>query len=222
MATRAIAAYGTELRLSDGVVPQTLGILAATNTVPIVITTLLHGYAAGDVTWLNVAGAVGNTGMNGSWVAQATTTTSFTLRGSVGNGVYTSGGIATPRGTFTRVAELVNITPIGITFNMIDASAHDGDGWGTSIPTMKRGVDARVEINLVPNHPTHDHLTGIQHLNLGKIRRDWLIVLPDADKSAVAFQAWVMDEGIVTPVEGVLRANPILSIDGIMRWAVAA
>jgi hypothetical protein len=123
------------------------------------------------------------------------------------------------RGTFTRIAELVNITPIGISFNMVDASAHDGSGWGTSIPTFKRGVDMRVEVNLVPDHPTHDELTGMIFLALGKIRRDWLIVLPDAGKTTVAFQAWVSDHGTVTPFDGVLRSTPVLSIDGQMTWS---
>ena len=119
------------------------------------------------------------------------------------------------------VAELVNLTPVGISFNMVDASAHDGSGWGTSIPTFKRGVDMRVEINLVPAHPTHDETTGMIGLALGKIRRDWLVVLPDAGRSAMAFQAFISDHCTVTPFDGVLRATPVFSIDGKMDWANA-
>jgi hypothetical protein len=218
MATQALAAYGTELRLSNGV-PVVIGILGATNATPIVLTTPAHGIAVGNVTWVTVTGVLGNTAANGTWVAEAVTATTLKLRGSVGNGAYTSGGSLSIRGTFTRIAELVNITPIGISFNMVDASAHDGNGWGTSIPTFKRGVDMRVEINLVPDHPTHDELTGMIFLALGKIRRDWLIVLPDAGKTTVAFQAWVSDHGTVTPFDGVLRSTPVLSIDGAMQWS---
>jgi hypothetical protein len=218
MPTQAIAAYGTELRLSNGV-PVVIGILGATNATPIVLTTPAHGIAVGNVTWVTVTGVLGNTAANGTWVAEAVTATTLKLRGSVGNGAYTSGGSLSIRGTFTRIAELVNITPIGISFNMVDASAHDGNGWGTSIPTFKRGVDMRVEINLVPDHPTHDELTGMIFLALGKIRRDWLIVLPDAGKTTVAFQAWVSDHGTVTPFDGVLRSTPVLSIDGAMQWS---
>ena len=218
MPTQAIASYGTELRLGSGVSPFNLPISAATNATPIVVTTTAHGLVLGDVTWVNVTGVLGNTGANGTWVAQAVTSTTLKLRGSVGNGAYTSGGLLTVRDTFAKVAELVNITPIGISFNMVDASAHDGNGWGSSIPTMKRGVDMRVELNLVPDHPTHDETTGMIFLALGKIRRDWLIVFPDAGKTTVAFQAWVSDHGTVTPVDGVLRSTPVLSIDGIMSW----
>lgn len=179
-----------------------------------------HGIPIGEVTWIDVAGVGGNLAANGSWVAEAVNVTTLELRGSVWGGVsYTTGGTVTPRGTFTNVAELVNLTPIGISFNMVPADAHDGDGWGTSIPTFKRGVDMRVEINLVPAHVTHDETTGFIGLALGKIRRDWLIVLPDVGKTTVAFQAWVSDHGTVTPFDGVLRATPVLSIDGRMDWS---
>lgn len=222
MPTAAIASYGTELRLGDGVPPLAMTITDATFATPIVLTaTPGHAMAVGALTWVDVTGVLGNTGANGSWVAEALSATTLMLRGSVGTGVYTSGGVVTIRDLFTTVAELVNITPIGISFNMVDASAHDGTGWGTSIPTFKRGVDMRVEINLVPAHVTHDETTGFIGLALGKIRRDWLIVLPDAGKTTVAFQAWVSDHGTVTPFDGVLRANPVLTVDGAMAWSYA-
>ena len=161
MPTLAIAAYGTELRLGNGI-PLVIPVSAATNTAPIVLTTAAHGIALTDITWIAVAGVIGNTGANGGFIAEAVTPTTLRLRNSVGNGTYGGGGFVTLRSTFTKVAELVNITPIGISFNMVDASAHDtGGGWGTSIPTFKRGVDMRVELNLVPDHPTHDETTGM-------------------------------------------------------------
>src|SRR5262245_19622881 len=202
MATAAIAAYGTQLRLSDGVALAPLAITAATNATPVVITTPAHGIPVGDVAWVNVANVGGNLGANGSWVAQAVTTTTLRLRGSVGTGAYTTGGTATRRGTFTVVAELVNLTPIGIQFNMVDSSAHDGNGWGSSIPTMKSGPDMRVELNLVPDNPTHDEVTGLLFIALNKISRDFMVVFPDAGKSAVAFKAFVSDHGTQTPVDG--------------------
>lgn len=220
MPTQAIAAYGSQLRLGNGVSPGGVNLLGATNATPIVISSSTpHGIT--DVSWIVVSGVLGNLGANGLWVAEALSANTMKLRGSAGTGAYVSGGIATVRDTFTVVAELVNITPIGISFNMVDASAHDGNGWGTSIPTMKRGVDMRVEVNLVPAHPTHSVGTGFLGLNLNKIRRDWLIVLPDVGKTTIAFEAWVSDQGTVTPHDGVLRANPVLTIDGPMSWNLA-
>jgi hypothetical protein len=219
MPTQAIPAYGTELRLSDGVFLPGGGLSAATNTTPIVITTVTpHGVVVGDVTWVNITGVVGNLGANGDWIAHSLSTTTLRLRGSVGTGAYVSGGTLAIRGTFSKIAELVNLTPVGIRFDMVDCSSHDGPGWGTSIPTLKHGVDMRVEINLVPNHPTHDALTGLLHLAIAKIRRDWMIVLPDAGRTTVAFAAWVSDHSTVTPIAGVLRSTPMLSIDEQMLW----
>ena len=219
MPTAAIAAYGTELRVGDGI-PLALTISAATNATPIVVTVLPHGLPFSGITWVDIVGVLGNLGANGSWVGEWLTTTTLTLRGSVGTGAYTSGGGLSIRDTFTPIAEIINITPIGITFNMVDASAHDGSGWSSDVPTHKSGTDMRLELNLVPDHPTHDEVTGLVALAAGKIRRDWLVVFPDAGKSVVAFQGWVSDLGVQTPVDGILRANPVLSIDGAMVWAV--
>jgi hypothetical protein len=221
MPTAARAAYGTQLRLGTSPGPV-LSVIGASNATPIVITLATpHGIPVGDVSWVEVLGVPGNTAANGLWVVDAQTTTHLKLRGSVGNGASPGGGTLQTRSTFFIVVELVNITPIGISFNMVDASAHDGSGWGTSIPTFKRGVDMRVEINLVPGNSTHDAISGILALALGKFRRPWLIVLPDPGKTVVAFEAWVSDHGTVTPFDNVLRSTPVLSIDGKMDWTYA-
>jgi len=78
----------------------------------------------------------------------------------------------------------------------------------------------RLELNSVPDDPTHDHLTGLLGMALSGIRRPFLIVLPDAGKSTVAFRAWVSDHGTQTPFDGVLRANPVLSVDGELLIAL--
>ena len=129
MPTSAIAAYGTELRLGNGIPLAPLAITDASNTTPVVVTCAAHGIPVGDVSWADVAGVTGNTGANGSWVVWALTATTLQLRYSVGTGAYAGGGTLTMRNTFLTVAELVNITPIGIAFNMVDCSAHDGSGW---------------------------------------------------------------------------------------------
>ena len=130
MPTAAIAAYGVELRMGNGIPLAQLGIASTTNTTPIILTTVPHGLTVGDVSWADVFGVTGNLGANGSWVVQAQTATTLVLRGSVGTGVSSGTGGLIFRNTFLTVAELVNITPIGIAFNMVDASAHDGKGGG--------------------------------------------------------------------------------------------
>ena len=67
----------------------------ASNATPIEITTTsAHGLASGD--HVLISGVTGTTNANGSsWVVTVTSSTTFTLNGSVGNGAYTGGGSAT-------------------------------------------------------------------------------------------------------------------------------
>ena len=67
---------------------------AASNTSPIAIaTTEPHGYQTGMR--VSISGALGNTAANGTFTIAVTSSTSFTLNASTGNGAWTSGGIAT-------------------------------------------------------------------------------------------------------------------------------
>jgi hypothetical protein len=69
-------------------------ITAASNASPIAITTAQpHGYQ--NVMQVSIVGALGNTAANGTFTVTVTSATSFTLNGSTGNGIWTSGGIAT-------------------------------------------------------------------------------------------------------------------------------
>jgi len=80
---------------------QPLSISAATNATPIAITTTAnHGMLTGDSCYIQNAG--GNTAANGLWTITKTSDTAFTLDTSVGNGVYTSGGIVGNRERISR------------------------------------------------------------------------------------------------------------------------
>ncbi len=74
-------------------------ITAATNATPIVITSAAHGYSNGDV--VLIEGIVGNTAGNGIWVVANKATDTFELTGSIGNGVYSSGGTSNKYETLT-------------------------------------------------------------------------------------------------------------------------
>lgn len=77
--------------LGVGAMLQDLSVSAASNAVPIVITTQLpHGLANGAR--VRIDGVGGNTAANGPWVVTVTGTTTFELNGSTGNGTYTTGG----------------------------------------------------------------------------------------------------------------------------------
>lgn len=74
-----------------------VNITGATNATPIVITTDgAHGMVTGSV--VTVAGVGGTTAANGTFRILVLSGTTFSLVGSVGNGVYTSGGTSTFQG----------------------------------------------------------------------------------------------------------------------------
>jgi len=77
--------------------PETPGepivISDATNATPIVIETTTHTFVTGD--GVRIASVGGNTAANGDWVITVVDSTHFSLDTSVGNGAYTSGGLAT-------------------------------------------------------------------------------------------------------------------------------
>lgn len=221
MPTQAIAAYGIELRMGTATSGTVVNISGATNASPIVVTTST-AHSVVDVDRMAVASVLGNTAANGEWTVERVDATHLKLRGSTGNGTYTSGGTITPVAVFTRIAELVNLEPIGVTLRMVPADAHDGSGWGTSIPTHKEGPAIRVTINLVPAHVTHDRTTGLLKLALDRERRHWLIVFPDTVKTAWHMQGYITAHTTVTPVDGVLRSTPILTPDGVVDMTFAS
>ena len=56
------------------------------------------------------------------------------------------------------IPELRNATDIGMAFAMVDVSAHDGSGWSSNIPTLKRGKPITLEMNYIPSDPAHQAL----------------------------------------------------------------
>ncbi|MGH9180847.1 MAG: ubiquitin-activating E1 FCCH domain-containing protein, partial [Acidimicrobiales bacterium] len=70
--------------------PRAVAVTAAANATPIALTTAAHGLATGDR--VAIAEVAGTTAANGTWTVTVTSPTTFTLDGSVGNGVYTGSG----------------------------------------------------------------------------------------------------------------------------------
>jgi hypothetical protein len=220
MATQAFSAYGTQLRLGDGI-PAILNVTGATNATPIVVTTAaVHGVV--DVSYATITGVLGNTGANGSWLVQAVTPTTLILRGSVGSGAYTSGGVLTLASTFASIAELRNVTGAGSRADLIDVSAHDGNGYSSEIASLKRTNELQLDINLVPGNATHDQTTGLLSLYNSKAYRHWLLVLPaatvGAQKAAGHLYGFVSYYTVNLPVTAALQAQVTLAFDGALDW----
>lgn len=220
MPTLAISAYGIAVRLGDGIALSALTITGATNATPIVVTTSTnHGIT--DVSYATVAGVGGNAGANGSWVVSRVDATHLTLRGSVGTGAYTSGGTLTPTDTFTTIAELTNLEDVGLNATTIDVSAHDSGGWGAMIPTFLHGNRMRLSLNEIPANAQHNATTGLKFLMLSRVRRRFLVVLPDTAKTAWLWTAWVVEYREQAPVNGALTSRVSVEIDGAPVLAAA-
>lgn len=221
MPTQAYSAYGSQVRIGDGVSPGGANITAATNTTPIVITAPAHGIV--DVSYGTVTGVGGNTAANGSWIVERVSATQLRLKNSVGNGAYTSGGIITIASTFAYVVELTNVQDAGSRTDLIDTSAHDGSGYSSQIPTLKRTNQMRLDINLVPGNPTHDEDTGLLSLYNSSAYRHWLLVLPPYPgtglRSAGHAYGHVNYYTENLPVNNVVAAQFTLAFDGAFTWA---
>lgn len=84
-----------------------LTISGATNATPIVLTTTApHGRLSGDA--MRVAGVLGNLAANDTWQIEVLSSTTFSLKDSVGNGAYSGGGTAQYRGRVSGLVELLS------------------------------------------------------------------------------------------------------------------
>lgn len=221
MSTQAYSAYGSQVRLGDGVSPGGAAITGATNTTPIIITAPSHGIV--DVSYGTVSGVLGNTGANGSWIIERVSATQLRLKNSVGTGTYTSGGVITIASTFAYVVELTNVEGAGSVTDLVDTSAHDGSGYSSQIPTLKRTNQMQLTVNLVPGNPTHNELTGLLAMANTGIRRHWLLVLPPYPATGLRSVGHLY--GLVAyytenlPVAGVVVAQFTLAFDGAFSFA---
>ena len=125
-------------------------------------------------------------------------------------------------GTIVRIAtvvipELRNATDIGMAFAMVDVSAHDGDGWSSNIPTLKRGKPITLELNYIPGNAAHAALfTAAQT----RASTAFTVTLPTTGNPTWSFAAFVGDIGIpAVPVDGALPLRVILTPDGAMVFA---
>jgi len=102
----------------------------ATNASPIVITSANHGLTTGAR--VTISGVVGNGGANGTFTVTVIDANTFSLNGSAGTGVYTSGGTWNATGLYTAVivATGVNGFASGITYTIVFNYKIGGSNYG--------------------------------------------------------------------------------------------
>jgi hypothetical protein len=102
----------------------------ATNASPIVITSNNHGLSTG--TRVTISGVGGNGGANGTFVVTVIDANTFSLNGSAGTGVYTTGGTWAATGLYTAVIAVTGINGFasGITYSIIFNYTISGSNYG--------------------------------------------------------------------------------------------
>lgn len=87
-----------------------IAVSGASNASPIVLTVASgHGIVANDS--IVVSGIIGNTAANGTWTVSSVGSTTITLKNSVGNGAYSSGGTAFKANIGIQRMEKDGVTP---------------------------------------------------------------------------------------------------------------
>ena len=108
---------------------DTNSIQGASNASPISVTSAGHGLTTGaEVT---IAGALGNTAANGTFVVTVVDQNTFTLDGSTGNGAWTSGGAWNVTGLYTLnvAATSANGYLAGQTYSVLLIGALSSVAW---------------------------------------------------------------------------------------------
>jgi len=117
----------------------------------------------------------------------------------------------------STVVEVRNITDVGFSTGLADATSHDSSGWAVSIPTLKRGKNITVDLNFVPGAATHQALLAAA---LAGTSTAFTIVLPVSGNPTWTFNAFVSDYSMPSaPVEGVLPLRVVLTPDEAMAFA---
>lgn len=183
---------------------------AATNATPIVITTTAdHLLVDGDV--VTVASVGGTTAANGTFVVDVLSSTTFSLVGSVGNGVYTSGGTVTPAGSIQLSSAGAASTDGPVTFTgtakdtaYIEVTIITGGTVGTTGIQFTVSLDAGRSLNLprislgtattyaIPNIGVTINFTNSATLTAGTVIRGYtsepLPAIADITAGLLAFQ----------------------------------
>ncbi len=141
--------------ICDALTPGTGGgaltgpITSSTNATPIVITDAAHGLVSGE--YVSVTGHLINTAANGYWQVTVIDANTFSLDGSVGNGV----GAAT--GTWTRVSSIVQCSRLA---RLLDAEINIGNRF-SPIVTIEAEVPSMSGV--VEDVPTLDVKFQLEH-----------------------------------------------------------
>jgi len=125
----------------------------------------------------------------------------------------------TPGGAFTNVAELGDLALPETDRNEFDATTQEKDIDAWVLGVLRRGAFT-FPVNLLVGNNTHDHLTGMQKLQIDNTVTGWKVTVP-AIAGGDSGIVWVMSGQVKTitkmaPVDGKLAGEITLRFSGGM------
>jgi hypothetical protein len=124
--------------------------------------------------------------------------------------------------TFTEIAELRDITMPALTRNEIETTTHNqlDDQY---IVGIRRHGTVTFDMNFLPRHATHDHLTGLQKAWFDGTRDIYRITTPDgATGTAWLFSGFISNLAPSAPVDDRLSSATTIRPTGRHDWVVNA
>jgi hypothetical protein len=119
----------------------------------------------------------------------------------------------TPGGAWTEIAEQGDINPPETSRNEFDASTQEKDIDAYVLGMFRRGAFTQ-PLNFLPDHETHDHLTGVYKLQIDNTVTGWRIRYPDGTEWIMSGQVQALKPG--APVDGKLSLDMTLRFSGPM------
>jgi hypothetical protein len=120
----------------------------------------------------------------------------------------------TPGGAFTDIAEQGDITPPEVSRNEFDSTTQEKDIDAYVLGVLRRGSFTQ-PLNFLPDHNTHDHLTGVFKLIIDNTVTGWKITYPDTTMWIMSGQVQALKPN--APVDGKLSLDMTLRFSGGMQ-----
>jgi len=117
--------------------------------------------------------------------------------------------------TWTRLAEVNNITGPGMSRELPDATHMESPGgWREFIGGLKDAGEIELECNHLPNNATQDANTGVLSLFASGETRDWRLVFPTSPQVIWEFEAVVSAFEPEFPIDDKMMLSVTLKVSG--------
>ncbi len=120
----------------------------------------------------------------------------------IGYGLLFQKGDSGSPETFTTIVEVIEFTPNELEADDVEVTTYTAPATMLEyIAGMIEGGEATVKCNWIPDDPTQDENTGLLGDLLGRGRRNYRFILPDAGSTSVTIYAYVKTSSPDTPLK---------------------